>query len=105
MQRVQITGGRFNPVVPEGARAIGRNTRLGNPYKVIANGGTYTLEESLALYERDLRADNLFVNDRQRVPTTQAEIRATLAGYTAVACRCPLDSRCHGDVLIEVLGL
>ena len=100
MRRVQIQGDLIS--LPPGAVVVTRPSRFGNPYKVKPHG-PYTLEESLARYGRDFRAGQL-VSAPGRTPTTPAEARAKLAGAHALACRCPLDSPCHADILIAVIA-
>lgn len=65
---------------------VGRPSRWGNPYKV----GEYTLEQSLRLYRVWLRA-KLFNNPKFLDP---------LRGKDLV-CFCPLDQKCHADILLE----
>jgi hypothetical protein len=99
---------------PEGAVAVGRGTRWGNPYRVIpvrasgpfdverADGGFLGRAEDIELartiaVERYRHALEQFWADYPR----PSEIRAGLAGRDLM-CWCPLDQPCHADVLLEI---
>jgi hypothetical protein len=73
---------------PPGAVVISRPSKWGNPYRVSDHG----LPEALALYRRHLRAH----------PELVEAARRELAGRT-LACWCPPDRPCHGDILLEVV--
>jgi Domain of unknown function (DUF4326) len=73
---------------PPGAVVISRPSRWGNPYRVSEHG----LPGALALYRRHLREH----------PELVEAARRELAGRT-LACWCPLDRPCHGDILLEVV--
>ena len=98
--------------MPEGAVYVGRPTIWGNPYAVGLAGGSLlpngrkptardwraasAAEFRAALtgpWSRNLRLFEAYPSDE--------EIRAELAGKD-LACWCPLDSPCHGDVLLEI---
>lgn len=86
---------------PEGAVVVGRASRWGNPYKVgqahyLAwdTDGVFTPESAVRCY-REMLANS---------PDFVAEIREKLAGRD-LACWCPLDQPCHGDVLLELANL
>lgn len=89
---------------------VARPTRWGNPFRVVRQVGewivvddndvTYPLtidtkaaaaQRAVDLYRADIRWGALNVN----------EIRRELAGRD-LACWCPLDSPCHGDVLLAI---
>jgi hypothetical protein len=86
----EITGDLYHPVVPAGAVRITRPTRWGNPHKV---GPDCPPDVAAARFRADLYAGRLRV--------TVDEVRRDLAGHD-LACWCPLDRPCHGDVLLEV---
>jgi hypothetical protein len=109
---------------PEGAIVVARPSRWGNPYTVGAVGvawsgetggdagfygerrvwvdsaplGPLTAEQSVSLYRDDLVA-NLADPDPHFDDLRDA--LAELAGHD-LACWCPLDAPCHGDVLLEL---
>ena len=74
---------------PEGAVLVHRPFEFGNPF--IVGRDCRTNEEAVQLY-RD------HVN---RTPGLRERIRLKPKGKD-VACRCGLDSPCHGDVLLEI---
>lgn len=115
VERVKVTvgivGGKKRAIVPPGATYIGRAMpRLGLGWSPFANphvvGGdkktpcrvtecasaVHSREEALALFERDC------------LPGLVGEVRKVLAKRPTVACWCPLDLPCHGDLLIAVLN-
>jgi Domain of unknown function (DUF4326) len=73
---------------PPGAVVISRPGKWGNPYRVSEHG----LPEALALYRRHLSEH----------PELVEAARRELAGRT-LACWCPPDRPCHGDILLEVI--
>ncbi|TMZ66412.1 DUF4326 domain-containing protein [Klebsiella pneumoniae] len=87
--------------MPQGAVYVGRPTRWGNPFMVgepyaIRGTETWTVRDrahAVALY-RDYLAARPGLAERARVE---------LAGRD-LACWCPLDQPCHGDVLLEIAG-
>jgi hypothetical protein len=88
--RVRITGDLYHPLVPAGAVRITRPTRWGNPNHV---GPDCPSDVAAARFRADLHAGRLRV--------TVEDVRRDLAGHD-LACWCPLDRPCHGDVLLEV---
>jgi Domain of unknown function (DUF4326) len=88
--RVRITGNLYHPVVPAGAVRITRPSRWGNPHMV---GADCPPDVAVARFRADLYAGRLRVNVE--------DVRHELAGHD-LACWCPLDRPCHGDVLLEV---
>ena len=88
--RVRITGDLYHPVVPDGAVPITRPGRWGNPHNV---GPDCPADVAAARFHADLFAGRLRV--------TVDDARRDLAGRD-LACWCPLDRPCHGDVLLEV---
>jgi len=87
--------------IPDGAVKVCRGTVFGNMFKVIRHGGKYTLEESLANYERVIdfilqEIDPNFLDE--------------LKGFD-LGCFCKLDQKpiyknysCHADILLQKLG-
>lgn len=82
---------RFEGIpLPAGAKLITRGTRFGNPFK--AEGRTPEANAvAVERYREWLREQ----------PDKVAEIREQLAG-SDVACACPGDWPCHGDVILRV---
>ena len=76
---------------PPGSVMVTRGTRWGNPYRLVEHGGTYTRAASLWLYEH--------VHLEQH-PDLVAQL-PDIAGRP-LACWCPLDQLCHGDVLARL---
>jgi|SRR5215211_4591850 len=95
-KRVKVTGGRFHPVVPDGAVYVGRESPylkrhpLHNPFKVSEHG----LEKALALYRQRLL-------DRPRL--MELAMMLVLVKGKDLACWCPPDQRCHVDVILDVV--
>lgn len=72
--------------VPQGAVYVGRPSRWGNPFDL----ERFSLSVSLMLFRT-------YAEDPQR----GSEWLDPLRGKDLV-CWCPLDSRCHADILIEL---
>jgi hypothetical protein len=70
---------------------VARPSRWGNPFVVGMDG-----PDRAACVERYRRA--LVAGE---LPVTVADVRRELAGRD-LACWCPLDGPCHGDVLLDV---
>ncbi|MDH2429335.1 DUF4326 domain-containing protein [Sphaerisporangium sp. TRM90804] len=88
---------------PENSKLATRATRWGNPYKVQPLG-PHTLEESLALYRRDLFSDE-GVQARPDLPRVNTkDVSDNLRGYDLI-CTCPLDQACHVDLLLSVANI
>lgn len=103
IQRQRTKGWRM----PEGAIYVGRPTRWGSPFYVPGKDagrqdGTVfdirvgvsvrTRSDSVDAYRRELENWNL---------DSLARWLAPLRGHD-LACWCPLDQPCHGDVLLEL---
>jgi Domain of unknown function (DUF4326) len=88
--RVRITGDLYHAVVPAGAVRITRPSRWGNPHEV---GSDCPPDVAVARFRADLYAGRLRV--------TVEDVRRDLAGRD-LACWCPPNRPCHGDVLVEV---
>jgi hypothetical protein len=73
---------------PEGAVVVARPSKWGNPFKI---GAELDRAASVQLY-REYLAEH---------PELAEAARRELAGRD-LACWCPLDEPCHGDVLLEV---
>jgi hypothetical protein len=89
--------------MPEGAVAVDRSTRFGNPFIVnprvrpgSRSGCAFicvpTIEDAVECYR-------IWLVDNQ--PELLASARAELRGKD-LACWCPLDKPCHADVLLEL---
>lgn len=87
IQRKRTKGWRM----PPNAVYVGRPTRWGNPYPVEC---FETLEQVMVLYWR-------FLTETPIGTELAAEVRAHLRGKD-LACWCPLDRKCHADVLLEI---
>lgn len=106
MKRVQLSGNLYHPVVPPGAVRITRPTRWSNPYPL----DRYPRTESMRLYCGWLTGDPDAVAQarhagcrlRRYGPGLVAAARADLAGHD-LACWCPPDVLCHGDLLITMV--
>lgn len=108
--RVQVTGDRFHPAMPEGAVYVGRpgpylkGHDLANPHPVgdesrkpkpckECAGAIHTRAEAVELYREHM--------------ASRPDLVATLLRYppdSSFACRCPAGLACHVDVLLELLG-
>jgi hypothetical protein len=73
---------------PASAVVVARSSRWGNPHRIDDVGR----DAAVAAYERDLRAG--------RLPFSAEDVRRELQGRD-LACWCPLDERCHADVLLR----
>lgn len=75
--------------MPENTVSVTRPGRWGNPNTVARHGYT----GAITAFERDLRAGilNFSVSD----------VRRELRGKN-LACFCPLNQPCHGDILLEI---
>jgi hypothetical protein len=77
---------------PEGAIVVARPSRWGNPYRVSDAPPGHPDPQVWAVEQFRLWATTgLDVDD----------IRASLRGHD-LACWCPADRPCHGDVLVEI---
>ena len=92
--RVQMTRQRPWRHEHPDAVIVARPTKWGNPYRV---SGATTAADAVALF-RDMVARAPLGDDGRSVVD---DIRDALAGRD-LACWCPLDSPCHGDVLLEL---
>ena len=103
-ERVRMIGNLWHGRVPEGAVYIGRacpghkRSFWHNPFRVghpmPAAFGTGTVRDrahAVELYERLVAF----------VPAYRDRARRELAGVD-LACWCPLDAACHGDVLLRL---
>jgi hypothetical protein len=95
-RRVRLGGDLFHPRVPPGAVKVTRPTRWGNPHPIgkpcrRCDGAVHDRDQAIARYREHLTEH----------PELIATARETLAGRD-LACWCPLDERCHADVLIEI---
>ncbi|MFE9232029.1 DUF4326 domain-containing protein [Cellulosimicrobium funkei] len=97
---------------PEGAVAVGRGTKWGNPVRIISErpGGPFNLERDgvgFIASHADIASARTSAARRLRdlvhlgLAPSIDEIRAELAGKDLM-CWCPLDQPCHADVLLEL---
>jgi len=77
--------------MPSNAKYVGRPTKWGNPFKIGDNG--LTREQVIEKYE-DVVRKTLLVN-----PHYLDELKGK-----DLACWCPLDKKCHADILLKILG-
>ena len=106
MRRVRLTGNLYRPIVPAGAARITRGTRWGNPFPV----AIYGRDRALDLYRGWLGGDQAAIDEvrtagcRLRLygPALLTAARTDLAG-SDLACWCPLDEPCHGDILLTAV--
>jgi hypothetical protein len=106
VQRVQLSGDLYHPVVPAGAVRITRPTRWANPYPV----ERYGRAESMRLYRGWLAGDAAAVAEARGIgcrlrlygPQLVEAARRELTGRD-LACWCSLDQDCHGDLLIAAI--
>jgi len=77
--------------MPPNSIYVGRPTRWGNPFKEGVDGD---LAEVIAKYR-------VWLEDKLKVDPTFLE---PLRDKGSLACWCPLNKPCHGDVLLEKLG-
>lgn len=75
---------------PDGVVAVGRGTRWGNPYSLEKFGRAW----AVVGYRAALVEGRL-------VRATVDDVRRELSGRDLM-CWCPLDQRCHADVLLEI---
>lgn len=98
IQRKRSKGWRW----PEGAVYVGRPTPFGNPFTVTEKlapgkmiGARYfavpTIEDAIACYREYL----------DQKPELVERIRSELRGKNLM-CWCPLNQRCHADLLLEI---
>jgi hypothetical protein len=78
---------------PPDTVTVARPSRWGNPFVIREHGGDLTREEAVARF-REALLDG-------RLPFETDEVKQQLRGKN-VACWCPLDAACHGDVLLDV---
>lgn len=103
--RAVIDGTPYRKRMPAGAVDVSRPTRWQNPFPV----ARYGLDLALALHRRWLQGDPLAVAEARA-----AGCRLRMFGEPLVraarmhlrervlACWCPLDQRCHADLLLAV---
>ena len=89
-KRVQL---RYYKKNPPNTKNVSRASRWGNPYKLLAHGGGFTLESSLKAYRYyiAIKLDK------------DPDFLKPLIGFD-LGCFCDLDSPCHADILLEFLG-
>lgn len=108
VQRKRTKGFRLPPKT----KCINRGTDWGNPFKVIKKGdgwlALYYHSDNVGVFvPKKEYAIRLSINWYRKYLLTQIE-RGTLSlsdfdGYDHIACFCPVDQPCHGDVIINLL--
>lgn len=93
---------------PEGAVVVARPSRWGNPFVIERVGGSFEVAGPGLAPRRfptsasaRLAAAEAYRSYLDARPDLVAAARRELAGRD-VACWCPLEEACHGDVLLEV---
>lgn len=96
IQRKRVKGWRM----PENTVYIGRPSKFGNPAVVgkIFEGEIIVDAEQAKEKFRDIYERGTWINYRLPSPS---DIQKLLAGKD-VACFCPIDGPCHGDVLLDI---
>lgn len=92
--------------MPPNTVFVGRPTRWGNPYKVGRDG---TAAECVEKYKKLFLPythhpptnglDDFFIS-QSTIEAAQSELRGK-----NLACWCPLDQRCHADVLLHIANM
>jgi Domain of unknown function (DUF4326) len=90
-QRIQLSR-RAGWRKPAGVVVVARPSRWGNPFVIRAGRSRADVVEQ---FERALLDDDVAMT------FTVADVRRELAGRD-LACWCPLDERCHADVLLRI---
>lgn len=94
---------------PKGSVLVTRPYTWGNPHPFdepcpvpACHNAVHTRYEAVDLFEADLLAGTLTTRHgtRWRKPVGLTQARIALAGRDVV-CACPLDERCHGDVILK----
>lgn len=109
IQRRRTKGWRM----PEGAVYVGRPSKWGNPFQVVAlPGGFWTVVDDNGVDYREPYtgwADKSYAV-LKAVRLFYADVKGELAPYPPLSelhgkdlvCWCPLDQACHADVLLEL---
>lgn len=81
---------------PENTIVVSRPSKWGNPWVILTSDGrALAVQRFKEMLTTDVEARTAFgYPDRE-------QIRAELAGKN-LGCWCPLDQRCHADVLLEL---
>ena len=91
--------------LPPGVRSVTRPSRWGNPHKCdvecLMCGVIHDRDQAVDLHQRDLAA--AVVLTRLLAGDPLPKWLEPLAAADGLACRCPTDARCHGDLLLELL--
>lgn len=82
--------------LPANTKCVTRPGPWGNPFKVSPDGDIMKMEVGSAEQAVDLY-EGLVARD----PKLRELIRTSLRGFN-LACYCPLDSPCHGDILLRI---
>ena len=90
MKRIQLKRTRGWRKPPNAIAITRPHSPLANRHVLKKHGGPYTMDESLTLYQKDLR--HWAQHDRARLEAVRGK---------DLACWCKLSDRCHGDLLLE----
>ena len=103
-KRIQMTRNRPWRCDAPDAVIIARPSKWGNPFKIgksVCSGSGRDFEcREIETRQDAVDAFRTMLAMPDRNYPSDAEIAAELAGRD-VACWCPLDAPCHGDVLLE----
>lgn len=110
-QRIQLQR-RAGWRKPEGAVVVARPSRWGNPIRIVPvhKSGPFDLVRDgvgFVAQHTGLESARLGATERFRdlvafgIAPSVEEIRAALGGRD-LACWCPLESACHGDILLRI---
>jgi hypothetical protein len=95
--------------MPPNTVYVGRPSKWGNPFVKHSDGFPYAPGLAAEMFERLLATNGAWWPIPQpwprgkipaQPPTTVEDVRRELRGKN-LACWCPLDQPCHGDVLLE----
>lgn len=86
--------------LPSNTVVVSRPSHWGNDFKVGSRYFNYETKEVLTVKDR-ADAVRLFTNQLWFCHGFQREIKRELRGKN-LACWCPLDQRCHADVLLKI---
>ena len=77
--------------MPSNTVYVGRPSKWGNPYAI--ERGQFTREQAIEAYENYIKRVLWIIHD----------FLDPLKGKD-LACWCPLDKKCHADILLKMLG-
>jgi hypothetical protein len=85
--------------MPPNTTKVDRTTKWGNPFVIGLDG---TREECIELYKRHVAGDE--VTTRKDVLAARALVASSASELRGrdLACWCPMNEPCHGDVLLRI---